>query len=318
MVFITISEMKEYLRLPVSTAIEESVVAILFVSHDPTTGFTIVGETVDASDTQVLTSLVVGELETGASVSVKIQDSDSATTGFVDWFLYPGIDTSLTPVDLKDYTGRKRYVRLVARVTGAAAVFGAAMTTMEALTDEDAQLLELIQTATAQLEKETNRKYLSESRELVLDHFPRACYSDSPATLTELRRQKNQTLAIPFGNLVSVESIVYTDFEGTETTIDPTQYIVETNGEHHGRVLPAYGCAWPSFTPYPSKPIVITFTSGYGTSDQVPPLAKTAVKRLVADMYANRGEMITDARSTPFEDKTVERITDLLRLQELT
>jgi len=67
-----------------------------------------------------------------------------------------------------------------------------------------------------------------------------------------------------------------------------TYYIVETGGEQCGRIVLPYGASWPSFTAYPSNPIVIRFVCGWTTRALVPSKVKTGIKMICDDLYHNR------------------------------
>lgn len=72
----------------------------------------------------------------------------------------------------------------------------------------------------------------------------------------------SNSIDIPFGSLQSVVSVKYKDETGDETTLDPGDYIVDTDTEP-GRIVLAYQKSWPTDTLYPSNPIKIEFECGY-------------------------------------------------------
>ena len=67
-----------------------------------------------------------------------------------------------------------------------------------------------------------------------------------------------------------------------------TYYIVETNGDQFGRIVLPYSEPWPSFTAYPSNPIVIRFICGWITRALVPSKIKQAILMYCDDLYQNR------------------------------
>ena len=120
-------------------------------------------------------------------------------------------------------------------------------------------------------------------------------------------------IKIPFGNLQSVTHIKYTDSDGTQTTMTvTTEYIVELNGDRCGRIVLPYGVSWPSFTPYPSNPIVIRFICGWTAANLIPGTIRKAVKMLCAKFYKSRGDDFTGV--TMIEDKTAMRLLASMRL----
>jgi len=94
------------------------------------------------------------------------------------------------------------------------------------------------------------------------------------------------------GGITGAE-IKYYDSDGladTLTVID--DYIMEFNGQGCGRLVLPYGKTWPSFTPYPSNPIVIRFTCGWTAAALVPSAIKSAILLICADLYEQRGDPV--------------------------
>lgn len=100
---------------------------------------------------------------------------------------------------------------------------------------------------------------------------------------------------LPFGNLQSVTHLKYTNSAGTQTTMTVnTEYIVETNGDQCGRIVLPYSVSWPSFTAYPSNPIVVQYVCGWSTVPAIPEKYKSAIKLICGDLYANReGQLLS-------------------------
>ena len=95
-------------------------------------------------------------------------------------------------------------------------------------------------------------------------------------------------IEIPLGNLQTIDSISYKNSVGTITTLTvATDYITSIRGVV-GRVVPAYGKSWPSFTPYPLDAILITFTCGFGAASAVPEKVIQAMKLLISHWFTNR------------------------------
>lgn len=67
--------------------------------------------------------------------------------------------------------------------------------------------------------------------------------------------------------LVSVDLVQYTDSDGNVTALtENTDFLVDTAKEP-GVIMPVYGGSWPSFTAWPTSPVLVRFTSGLGTTD---------------------------------------------------
>jgi len=124
-------------------------------------------------------------------------------------------------------------------------------------------------------------------------------YTASGATLT--------------GGITSAE-IKYFDTDGLATVINvTTDYIMEFNGEQCGRIVLPYGETWPSGTLFPSNPIVVKFTCGYGdNASDVPYKIRAAILMLVAKLFESRGEDVIG--QSVYEDKTVLNLLQSRRL----
>lgn len=130
-------------------------------------------------------------------------------------------------------------------------------------TAENATLTALIIAAREYCEMYTRRALAPQTIELYLDYFP-------------------AVIKLPMPPITSVTSIAYKDYLGTETTIAAMDYIVDTV---NGCINQAYGKSWPSFTPYVSNPIKITYVTGYVTA---PKSIKQAMLLLIGHWYENR------------------------------
>ena len=119
--------------------------------------------------------------------------------------------------------------------------------------DEDAQIGLLIVTAREFCEAPgTNRAFITQIWELSFDNFP-----DMP-------------LKLPRPPLQSVESIAIKDKDGVITTLDPSDYVVDSDSEP-GRIAFAAGKSLPSVELWPLSAVKIRFKAGYGdTADKVP------------------------------------------------
>ena len=246
-------------------------------SHAIAAAFALVGTGVDVLGKDVLVFLESGANGTGATVDVKIQESDDNIT-YTDWT--GGGFTQVTEANDNatqeiQYTGTKQWIRTVSTVAADACSFGTSVVEFAPTSAEDALLTDYITTARQEVENDTRRALITQTWNYYLDAFP-----------------SGNAFKLPFGNLSATGlTITYTDSDGDDTimTVD-TDYIVEVNGDQCGRIVLPYGESWPSFTPYPSKPIKVQFTCGYGAAMAVPEVVKTEIKLLCSKYYESRGE----------------------------
>ena len=110
----------------------------------------------------------------------------------------------------------------------------------------DGLIQSLIYAATAQVENITNRKMVTQTWKAYADEWPTAFFT------------------LPYGNLQAVTSVSYTLEDGTVNTLDISRYIVDSASDP-GRILLSPNQDWPTDTLYPSNPIEIEFTCGYGS-----------------------------------------------------
>lgn len=137
---------------------------------------------------------------------------------------------------------------------------------------EDPLLNDNIKSAREIVEDMTRRALLTQTWDYYINGFP-----------------SGNRFRIPLGNLQSVTHIKYTDSDGTQTQmVKDTDYIVETNGVGCGAIVLPYGMTWPSFTKYPSKPIVVRFIAGWTLAESIPSKIRTACKMIALDLYENR------------------------------
>lgn len=233
----------------------------------------------------------------GGTVDAKIQEADVITGPYTDWAT--GAFTQVTEANdtvIQEilYTGAKKYIRVVAKPLVAACEFGTSIMVWEPNVSEDSMLNELITAGRLSVENDTSKKIMEQT----WDYFPK-CWPD------------DGRLKIPFGCLKSVTSIVYTDCDGTPTTMTPTtDYTVELNGTQCGFVVLPYQGSWPSVTLRPSQPITIRFVCGYATQAEVPVSIKRAIKAACTNLYMNRGDDVIG--QTVSRDVTYQRLCGLV------
>lgn len=239
-----------------------------------------VAETLDGAGVEVLGYDAVINLNSGTiggAVDVKIQESDDDTT-YTDWAAFTQVtEANDNAIQEKSYTGSKRYIRVIAAIADATCDFGVDIIRLAPTSVEDDLLNDIITTARQETEDYTGRALMTQTWDYFLDSFPSGNY-----------------IKLPFGNLESVTHVKYTDSDGDATTLtEDTDYLVETNGNQCGKIVLPYGVSWPSFTPYPSKPVVVRFVCGYGTErSDIPMRIRTAIKMICADLYSMRGEPV--------------------------
>jgi len=258
--------------------------------------YTHVGTAVAVEGYQALVEFESGLNGVGATVDVKIQECDTLAGTYTDW--PTGAFTQVTEANdnttyEKAYTGNKAYIKVVAKVLVDVCEFGVSIVRRTATIIEDDLLDEQISSARQEIEGLTRRKLITQTWDYYLQAFPFKNY-----------------FKVPFGNLQTVSYLKYTDSDGTITTMtEGTDYIVETNGEGCGRIVLPYSVSWPSFTAYPSNPIVLRFVCGWADADEVPKMLKSAIKLIGTDLYENReGQMWGIAGSNYQDNKTLKRL----------
>lgn len=134
---------------------------------------------------------------------------------------------------------------------------------------DDTLISALIVAARMLCEAYQGRGYITQTWELTLDAFPESPFELPPAPLA------------------SVVSIKYTDSGGTEYTMDPGDYVLDTSAEP-GRVALADGVSWPSVVLYPVGGVKIRYTVGAASAAAVPQNVKQAILLTVGDWYEDR------------------------------
>ncbi len=135
------------------------------------------------------------------------------------------------------------------------------------ITADETLITTLISAATTYCQEFQHRSYVTQTRILCFDEFPR-------------------WFSVPYPPLISVTSIVYIDTNGDEQTLAVDQYRVDA-GNQPGRITEAYNVTWPS-TRDVTNAVTLTYSAGYGAAAAVPDTIKAAIKLLVTHWYENR------------------------------
>lgn len=133
-------------------------------------------------------------------------------------------------------------------------------------TSEDAYVIApLITAAREYCENITGRAFAAQTIEAYPDRF---------APIIELPRSP----------VISVTSVVYTDADGNEATMDAGDYLVDSGRIAFKKI--------PSFNPAMLNPIKITYTAGF---ESVPRTVRQAMLLLIGHWYENRDAVVVGA-----------------------
>jgi uncharacterized phiE125 gp8 family phage protein len=135
------------------------------------------------------------------------------------------------------------------------------------VTDEDALILSLMYAATEWAEAFTNRKFITQTWELVLDEFPKE-------------------FDVPNAPLASVTHIKYLDTDDAEQTLASAQYQVDAVSDP-GRIVLDPDSSWPDISDKINA-VTVRFVCGYGLAAAVPFAIKAAILLIVGHLFENR------------------------------
>lgn len=141
---------------------------------------------------------------------------------------------------------------------------------------DDGLLSGLVVAAREQLEEETNRAFVTQTWKLFLDEFP----------------PDPKPIVLPKPPLRAVDSVQFTDDDGTTQTLPSTDFIVDTASEP-GRIVVKRNKNWPTETLQAANGVEIEFEAGYGGVNDVPQRVKQALMLLVAHWYEHREAVTT-------------------------
>lgn len=294
---VSLSELKMHLRLDSGT-LEDSITPVQSIvpgSHAIAADYSLIGSSADVLGYQTLVVLDAGACGTGGTVNVKIQESDDNIT-WTDWS--GGAFTQVTEandnaIQEKEYTGGKRYVRVVSTVAVDACSFGVTIIKQSAESAEDDLLSALITTARQWAESFTRRAIITQTWKLYLDEWPGLSH-----------------ISLPFGTLQSITHCKYTDSTGIQNTFSSSYYSADTVSEP-GRLVLNNDQSWPSGVLNTVNPIEVQFVCGYGDErTDVPSSIRTAIKMMAANWYENREPVASglasyDPKTLPLSVKSI-------------
>lgn len=100
-------------------------------------------------------------------------------------------------------------------------------------------------------------------------------------------------LELPRAPVQQVSAVRYTVKDGTTSTLPPSAYEVDADGEP-GRVLLAPDESWPTDELRQPNPVEVDFTAGYGDAgSDVPGPIRSYMRLLLGALYENREQTVT-------------------------
>lgn len=141
--------------------------------------------------------------------------------------------------------------------------------------EDDDILNRYIAGATLHVEEMLQRKLITQTWKMFLDSWP--------AEITTL-----------FGDLQSVTHVKYTDEDESQSTLDSSTYLVDTDSVP-GRIILKSDESWPTDALSPKNPIEIQFVTGYGdAASDIPQDIRDAILILISDKYTYRESYVTN------------------------
>jgi uncharacterized phiE125 gp8 family phage protein len=254
---VTLAQLKLHLRLD-SLAFADDITTYQSVppgSHGVAAAYSLIGSTVDVAGKIGIVNLNSGANGSGGKVDVKIQESDDATT-YTDWYAFTQIaESNDNLVYEKEYTGLKRYLRVVCTVATSACEFAVDVIAKSGVADEDTWLTNAITMVREYGEKYTQQAFVPQTWDVYLDDFPVA-----------------DCIVWPKGPLTSLTGVYYRDTEGTETEMVLTSSYLVSVDAIPGSIFLPYGGCWPYQPLFPYNAIRLRGVCGYtGTAPYVIP-----------------------------------------------
>lgn len=148
-------------------------------------------------------------------------------------------------------------------------------------TTQDWMLALFIRSARSAAERITRRALVTQTWDLMLDHFP------------------SWHMVIPRPKTQSIVSITYVDTNGNTQTMDPATYHVDLASEP-ARITPAFGLIWP-IARWQDNAVTVRFIAGYGTAADVPSGIKSWMLMRIKTLWDNRSSIEVGQRVTMIE-----------------
>jgi len=160
------------------------------------------------------------------------------------------------------------------------------------ITQDDPILCFLLTAARQYCEATLNWALITQTWQFNLDSFP--WYWDTNSIV-------GPSIDLPMPPLQSVTSLCYYDPSNTLQTLDPSDYVVDTNSTP-GRIIRQYNIAWP-ITRWRSDSVEITLVCGFGDSvSDVPSNIIQAICVMALYSYRNRGDETVQLQIPPGVD----------------
>lgn len=103
-------------------------------------------------------------------------------------------------------------------------------------------------------------------------------------------------MILPFGPVLAVASLKYVGQDGTETTVETSDYWVDAV---YDRIILGYDYTPPMLKEGRPSSVIVNYTAGYSSSETaatqqaaVPADIKHAMKILITDMHEHRGQFV--------------------------
>lgn len=169
--------------------------------------------------------------------------------------------------------------------------------------EDDDLIRSLIKRARFHVEKETDRRLVTQTVVFYYDHFPRAV---SPPSGHYLARSSGRAFRIPWRPVRSIGSVEYQDFTLAWTTI-PSQYYVVKADEELCSISETFNWVWPPEAPQRAC-VRITAVLGYGdTGASVPEDLRGVIMNIACSMYLFReSESVDDPTRLRYVDEILD------------
>jgi len=163
--------------------------------------------------------------------------------------------------------------------------------------DEDALIDTLILAARKHCETICRRAFVEQTLLLRCDGFPAKFRLPRPPFIS-----------------IAADGLKYYNGSGVLTTLAAAQYQADTKSLV-GRIVPAYGCSWPSARGQ-TDDVQVTYKAGYGaTAASVPEPIRLAILFLIGHWYEHRESVVIGANVGTVPD-TVEALLADYRIRD--